>query len=711
MDDYDVLKKIGEGSQGSVFHAVQKSTALQFALKLMHCKDQDQVNFAIKEIKALIQFRHPHIVSYIDFFLLLGQQKVRGTQNELSVGLVMELCQNLNLADRIKLAKTSFMETGQHPLRESLVVTWICQAADALQYIHDRGFLHRDLKPTNVFFSQGNEVIKLGDFGLATSAGFGKQSTVGTPYYFAPEILLRQTYDAKVDVWGLGVVILELLTLRERPINSQVLENPLVVESLVSDITSMGFSPKLGCLIRDMLNRYPDGRPTPSAIVQRLTGNQFIVPPNTIPDKSVCNLCEVDVSTVLCVECTQAFCSACDSVRHKNPSRQSHVRTPIISTEIHQPSELPSTTIEIPSPEFPSLSSALVAVGSGRVNKIVIAGGTVLREAIIISSSCPNFQIVGLDPPPIVEVATLGSCISVSADRGSVCNLIFRQVPPRLGSATSEFSCALNVRRGSCVFERCQFESASGFGIACTSGETSPLFQNCKISRSQQAGVLFTEGARGVLTKCIIESCFGTGILLKKRSAPDVLECKIRMNKETGVFCHESLGTFQQNEIYRNEGCAFVIKGLSSAPSLTKNLIFENVQAGIFCCDESSPAISENKIDQNGKAGILVKKFSSPHVIRNVISRGKEAGIFVFESGKGTYEENEICDNANAGVLVTTNGNPLFARNYIRSNAYEGVWICKGGAGTFCGNSLTLNQRGPKDIEQNSLVVWDKNRE
>lgn len=718
MDDYEVLKKLGEGTQGSVFHVARKGTSLHYAMKMMHCKDQDQINFALKEIKALIQFRHEHIVAYIDFFLLLGQQNVKHANNDLSVGLVMELCQNHNLADKIKQAKSSFMESGHHPVSEQLAISWICQASDALQYIHDQGFLHRDLKPTNIFFSQNTQSIKLGDFGLATSAGFGKQSTVGTPYYFAPEILLRQTYDAKVDVWGLGVVMLELLTLRERPINSQVLENPLITESLVSDITSMGFSAKVGCLIRDMLNRYPDGRPTPSAIIRRLAGAPLPAPgisPKSSPPGSekICSLCEVDESTIFCTDCGQSFCLPCDGVRHKNPVRLMHIRSPI-SARLPQSTQptptVQSDVIEVPSPEFPSLSAAIAAAERGTVRKIVVVGGSVLRETITISGTCPPISIVGLDPSPTIEVATSGSCVSVSGNQGTMTNIVIRQIPPRFSSTAVDICCALIVRRGSWEFENCTFASSSGFGVVCTSIDSSPCFVRCVVTSSQQAGILFTERARGTLVDCVVENCVSTGILLKKAAAPVVRGCKIRLNKETGIFCHESSGLFEKNEISKNGGCAVVIKGASASPELTNNAIFENSQAGLFCCDESTPRIIGNSIENNGKAGILVKKLSSPLVVRNSICRSFEAGVFVFESGRGLFQENEITDNANAGILVTTNANPVFEKNCIRNNVYEGVWVCKGGSGRFSDNIISGNRRGPRDIDVTS-VTWERNKE
>ena len=180
-------------------------------------------SFRDQEIKALIRFRHRTLCKYIDFSVAWST-KSESTQNELSVGLVVELCQNLNLADRIDCLNILHGNGPLAPLRESLVVTWICQAADASN-IHDQDSTIGP-QTNDVFFSKGNEVIKLGDFGLQ-QCWIGKQSTVGTPYYFAQKFY-------KPNLWcegrcgALECCDPRLLTLREHPINSQVLENLLL---------------------------------------------------------------------------------------------------------------------------------------------------------------------------------------------------------------------------------------------------------------------------------------------------------------------------------------------------------------------------------------------------------------------------------------------------------------------------------------------------
>jgi len=111
--------------------------------------------------------------------------------------------------------------TGRFPQEQVLV--WVAQLASALAHMHERRILHRDLKAANVFLSGASRDTRLGDFGLSRS--FGSQSKAlastvcGTPYYLSPELVRGEQYSTPADLWALGVVLFEILTLR-RPFDA-----------------------------------------------------------------------------------------------------------------------------------------------------------------------------------------------------------------------------------------------------------------------------------------------------------------------------------------------------------------------------------------------------------------------------------------------------------------------------------------------------------
>jgi serine/threonine protein kinase len=728
MEDYDVISPLGTGAQGTVLRVLHKSTGEEHAMKVIKCKDQDQVNFALKEIKVLLQLRNPNIVSYIDFFVILDHAStpvskldIRGPS--LSVCLVMELCSEDNLGDRIRLARRHFMETGGHAYKEADILSWMKQCTLALKYIHDKGFLHRDMKPTNVLFTARGH-LKLGDFGVATTAGLGKESTVGSPHYFAPELLLKHSYNNKVDIWGLGIVFLEILTLRERPINTQLLADPLENESVTADVVEMGFSHGLGLLVKDMLARHPDGRPPTAAIISRIerllsprdsTHVSSIPRPNLMPSKTVCQLCEVDLAVVVCSECKSCFCAQCEVARHKHPQRQSHERRPI--APIISKVENRCIELRVPSSEFPTVATALTyclktSLPPTSKMEIIIASGFYKSEPLIVSSHFPNdITIRGLDPAPVIEIDSASSCFVVENPGNClVQNISFHQIS-KLPPVQDSRPCVLELIGSTWTFQNCKFSSEIGSGATITGKTACPTFDRCHFHDVKQIGALFTDFSKGTLRSSRFSSCEYSGILVRKFACPSIIGCVVACGKETGIYCHESSPMIDNTVVESNGGCGIVSKGAHASPSIIRCRVLDNMQAGIFCSDATKPVIESCEILFSRKVGVLVKANASVVVDKCVVNGGKEAGMYIFDSAKIRVTNSTITGNANSGILVASKGYADCVGNVIRQNGYEGVWVCKGGTGQFTENDVRSNTKGPKDVEAGCVVQWRSNQE
>jgi NIMA (never in mitosis gene a)-related kinase len=107
-------------------------------------------------------------------------------------------------------------QKSKAPLAEAQVIRWITQIALALHFLHESGVVHRDLKPCNVMLTEGGDLIKLADFGLAlevTATSWQGSPEAGTPYYTAPEMVQGLSYSYPVDCFSLGVLLYELLRL------------------------------------------------------------------------------------------------------------------------------------------------------------------------------------------------------------------------------------------------------------------------------------------------------------------------------------------------------------------------------------------------------------------------------------------------------------------------------------------------------------------
>ncbi|GAB2229949.1 hypothetical protein Droror1_Dr00014205 [Drosera rotundifolia] len=196
MERYTIIKEVGDGTFGSVWRAINKHSGEVVAIKKMKKKYyswEECIN--LREVKSLRKMNHPNIV------------KLKEVIREHDILYFVFEYMECNLYQVMK-------ERGK-PFSEVEVRSWCFQVFQALAYIHQRGYFHRDMKPENLLVTK--DVIKIADFGLAREVTSGPPFTeyVSTRWYRAPEILLQSpTYTSAVDMWAMGAIMAELFTLR-----------------------------------------------------------------------------------------------------------------------------------------------------------------------------------------------------------------------------------------------------------------------------------------------------------------------------------------------------------------------------------------------------------------------------------------------------------------------------------------------------------------
>jgi len=204
---FEVIGLLGKGGFGKVFKVADTDTGRKLAIKCIYqeVKEGDRMYQAIAgEIRMMQALKHANIIKLIGYNL-------HGTHDgQPCVQLVEELAPMCELLE--------YNIHCSNPFEEEVCLYIMKQTFEAVQYMHDAGIAHRDLKPQNILLDRKFN-IKLADFGFAKAfqkkeRAVSMKSHLGTPGYMAPEISLRQEYTAKVDVFALGVVLFVCLSQR-----------------------------------------------------------------------------------------------------------------------------------------------------------------------------------------------------------------------------------------------------------------------------------------------------------------------------------------------------------------------------------------------------------------------------------------------------------------------------------------------------------------
>jgi tRNA A-37 threonylcarbamoyl transferase component Bud32 len=247
---FEILEKIGEGAMGTVYRAHDPAIGRVVAIKTFRLDSRvssatrDRI---VREARSAGILSHPNIVTIYDV----------NADGETAY-IAMEFVDGQGLDAVIADAA---------PFRPAAVLPWLDQMADALDYAHKRGVIHRDVKPANVLLTRLGQ-IKLADFGIAkisSAASTDGNLILGTPGYMSPEQIRGDKIDHRTDVFSLGVVIFELLT-GQRPFEGDsvvttiykvVNEAPPAAHELVS-----GLPPEIDTVLNKALEKDPDNRHT-----------------------------------------------------------------------------------------------------------------------------------------------------------------------------------------------------------------------------------------------------------------------------------------------------------------------------------------------------------------------------------------------------------------------------------------------------------------
>jgi tRNA A-37 threonylcarbamoyl transferase component Bud32/tetratricopeptide (TPR) repeat protein len=258
---YEVVRELGKGAMGIVYLAkdplIGRLVALKTIRPAQHADDDETKEFQqrfLREAQAAGILNHASIVTVHD----IGQDETTGV-----MFIAMEYVEGYNLKEAL---------TQGRPLNFEQIGEIIAQVADALDFAHAKGIVHRDVKPANVILLDGLRA-KITDFGIAKIASGQSNLTstgqfLGTPNYMAPEQIKGAPVDGRTDIFALGICLYECLT-RRKPfggdsltsISYKIVHEPFPPLSEINPQIPEGYEDVIAkCLAKDPAKRYQRAR-------------------------------------------------------------------------------------------------------------------------------------------------------------------------------------------------------------------------------------------------------------------------------------------------------------------------------------------------------------------------------------------------------------------------------------------------------------------
>ena len=279
---YAILGKLGEGGMGTVFEAVHELIERKVAIKVLHSEFAHQPELIARffnEARVVNRIDHPGLVQISDY----------GQLPDKTAYIVMERLHGESLSTRIK--------QGGSPIGLHEALTFSSQIAQALAVVHEKGVIHRDLKPDNIMIVADSQVpggkrTKLLDFGIAKMADDGSpaqprtitNAIMGTTYYMSPEQCRGAgKVDSRTDVYALGVMLYEMLC-GERPItgegHGEIISRHLTQEPASLRSKAPQVPKPVAALVHRMLIKNREQRPMMQDVAAELESLLWQLPPS-----------------------------------------------------------------------------------------------------------------------------------------------------------------------------------------------------------------------------------------------------------------------------------------------------------------------------------------------------------------------------------------------------------------------------------------------
>jgi F-box protein 11 len=692
---FEIIKCLGKGAMGEVFlgrdPALGREVAIKTILGSSAFGEEAHARFE-REAKATAVLNHPNIVTVFEF-----------GQDEGLHYLVMEYLEGEDLEVMIQkrsLPKASLLEV-------------LVQVCEGLAFAHERGIIHRDVKPANVFVTQRAKKIqaKLMDFGVAllNQSNLTQQGVwMGTVNYMAPEYLDSGKATPSSDLFAVGVMLYEVLSGGRKPFSGDT--TTMVLNAILRQAPQplepgeiRDVSPALLRVAQKALHKVPGNRyPTAEALGAAIREAMRESPPR------------VEVS-------------APEVPRLETPTQE---LTRLLPSE----NKVPSRKILIVGKggKANCLSIRVALRLAERGTQIVVQPG-IYKESLVVDK---DVEILGEgDPSEIILESPKGPCLLVKTEGATIQGLTLRKA-----ATEGDENPLVHVQSGKHSIRQCAFHSESGAGLILEGQGTLGTLDQCSFTGGSRLGVKVGPGASLSAAHCrwegksrqallvdsnasatlshpvflkgeglaiavrsqgqlqvedgFIEDCLAGGIEADAEARINLIRTRITNSIYAGVLVMEKGQAILEGCEITGHGAAGVHAVEGASLELRQCRLHDNPGFGLSVMDRALARLDACEIHQNGRAGLLIHGGGTAQLKTCKVFDGQSLGVVCAPKGRGVLEACEIYGNVQSGAKVEPGGSLLLVQCVLRDGQDTGLLLFEDAEATLEQCVVHRNARG-----------------
>jgi nitrous oxidase accessory protein NosD/predicted Ser/Thr protein kinase len=656
---FEILRRIGKGAMGEVFlgrdTVLGREVAIKTILAGSSFGEEAKARFE-REARSTAALNHPNIVTVFEF----------GEEEGLHF-LAMEYLEGEDLETLIQkrqLSRTEALEV-------------LAQTCEGLAYAHERGVIHRDVKPANILVIQRGKRLtaKLMDFGVAlvNQSNLTQQGIwMGTANYMAPEYLDSGKAGVSSDLFAVGVMLYEVVAGGRKPFAGET--TTLVLNAILRNSPepflpeeTQGVAPRLLEVVRKALAKNPEER-------------------------------------------FQSAESLAAAIREANASEavQTGSLPPVLKREGDKP-------LIVGKGGRATCLSLRVALRQARPGAHITVLPGLYRESLVVDK---DVTITGEgDPGDIVLESAQGACLSLRAGHVHIQGLIIRKT----ALEDRDPAQVMIVHSGRAVLEDCELIAPGGSALRIEGSGTQLLLQRCHLHGEHTVGIEVLQGASVSLSHCTLEGharvgvranggasvtllqtvlkdAEGLGVCIQTQSQAQLEDCQILGCRAGGLEvdtegranlqrCRLASSSFAGVLVLEKgqvtlEDCEILGHGASGvhvaegAIALLRQChLHQNQGFGVSTTDQGLSTITGSEIDNNAHPGVFVHRGGTVQIQNSKLHDGQSLGVVCAAEGRGALEDCEIYGNAQSGAKVERGGSLLLVRCILRDGRDTGMLL------------------------------------